>query len=84
MILDLEAGRPGLGLCDTETALSSLLPLHSLTTGYDAAFSGARPDSHRSHRGKHRDGRPEEEVGKEGVRKIKRSWACVETCCLQL
>lgn len=65
VILDLEAERPGLGLWDTKTALSSLLPLHSLTTGNDAASSGPRPDSHRSRRGKQRDGQPEEEVGRE-------------------
>ncbi len=61
VILDLEAARPAWD-SDTKTALSSLLPLHSLTTGYDAASSGARPDSHRR---KQRDGRPEEEVGRE-------------------
>lgn len=35
-LLDLEVERPDLGLWDTKTALSSLLPLHSLTTGNDA------------------------------------------------
>lgn len=46
VILDLEAARPAWD-SDTKTAISSLLPLHSLTTGYDAASSGAWPDSHR-------------------------------------
>ncbi len=79
VILDPEAARPAWD-SDTKTALSSLLPLHSLTTGYDAASSGARPDSHRrkTERWTARGG------GREGVRKIKRSRPCVETCCLQL